>query len=93
MIERKLAAAALAAAVLSLPGAAWAQQAAACDVKDMTSPPAVEWMHHNAWRYASAEAAQAAYLELVDGQSPWPGWFTPTVSVLQPGAMFQMAVS
>jgi hypothetical protein len=59
----------------------------------MTSPPAVEWMHDNAWRFASPAAAQAAYLRLVDGQSPWPDWFTPTVSVLQPGTLFQMAMA
>ncbi len=93
MIDQKLAAAGLAIAALFVPGAASAQQASACDVKDMSSPPALEWMHEHAWRYASAEAARAAYLDLVDGQSPWPDWFTPTVSVLQPGAMFQMALS
>jgi hypothetical protein len=93
MLDRKMAVAILAIATVCAPGAAWAQQTAPCDVKDMSSAPAIEWMHDHAWRYPSAEAAQAAYLELVNGQSPWPDWFTPTVSVLQPGAMFQMALS
>jgi len=59
----------------------------------MGSPPALEWMHEYGWRYASPQAAQAAYLLLVDGQSPWPDWFTPAVSALQPGTLFQMALS
>jgi hypothetical protein len=84
--------AALALAASWLPGGAWAQ-AAPCDVRDMNSAPAVTWMHDNGWRYASPAAAQAAYLALVTGNSPWPDWFVPTVSVLQPGTLFQMALS
>jgi len=96
MTDRKLTAAFLAVAALWLPGAAWAQQAAAvapCDVTDMNSPPAVAWMHQHGWRHTSPEAARHAYLELVTGQSPWPDWFAPTVSVLQSGTLFQMALS
>ena len=59
----------------------------------MTSPPALEWMHEYGWRYATPEAARAGYLLLVDSHSPWPDWFTPAVSVLQPGTLFQMALS
>ncbi|HEY6816138.1 MAG TPA: hypothetical protein VI168_11405 [Croceibacterium sp.] len=62
-------------------------------MRDMNSPPALEWIHEYGWRYPNPQAAQAAYLLLVDGQSPWPDWFTPTVSALQPGTLFQMALS
>jgi len=93
MILRKLTVECLAAASLCFASTAWAEAPAACDVKDMASAPAVPWMHENGWRYASPSAAQAAYLALVTGNSPWPDWFVPAVSVLQPGAVFEMALS
>src|SRR5687768_16934353 len=96
MTNRRLSAGVLAIAALCLPAGAWAQQAAPnapCDVKDMKSPPALEWMHQNGWRFANPDSARDAYLRLVNGQSPWPDWFVPTVSVLQPGTLFQMAMS
>ena len=95
MTIRKTVATCLAIAALCLPATSWAQQAAAapCDVSDLTSPPAAEWMRQNAWRFSDTAAAQGAYHRLVTGQSPWPDWFVPTVSVLQPGALFQMALS
>jgi len=93
MTHRKLTAACLVLAALCLPGTAFAQQALPCNVRDMGSPPAVAWMHQYGWRYGNPTAAQAAYFRLVDGQSPWPDWFTPTVSALQPGTLFQMALS
>jgi hypothetical protein len=98
MTTRRIAAGFLAIAALSLPGPAWAQhvvlmqQAAACDVTDMNSPPAVEWMRTYGWRYPSPALARAGYLLLVNGQSPWPDWFTPAVSVLPPGTLFQVAI-
>ena len=69
-----------------------AQLPAACDVTDMRSPPAVEWMREYGWRYPTPAAAQAAYLLLVNGQSPWPDWFVPAVSFLPPGTLFQVAI-
>jgi hypothetical protein len=96
MTNWRLTAGCLAVAALCLPASAFAQQAAPvspCDVTDMTSPPAVDWMRQHAWRYATPQAAQNAYLTLVTGQSPWPDWFVPDVSVLQPGTRFQMALS
>ena len=96
MTNRRFAAGCLAVAALCFPASAFAQQAvpvAPCDVTDMTSPPAVDWMREHGWRYATPEAALLAYLALVNGQSPWPDWFVPAVSVLQPGTMFQMALS
>jgi hypothetical protein len=96
MTNWRLTAACLTAAALCLPAAAFAQQAAPvapCDVTDLASPPAVDWMRQHGWRYATPQAARNAYLALVTGQSPWPDWFVPTVSVLQSGTMFQMALS
>jgi hypothetical protein len=96
MTKRKLTPACLAIAAFCLPASALAQQAAPVapfDVTDIQSPPAVDWMRQHAWRYDTPEAAQSAYHELVNGQSPWPDWFVPTVSVLQPGTRFQMALS
>ena len=95
-MDRRITAGLLAITALCLPAGAFAQQAAPvtpCDVTDMTSPPAVDWLRQHSWRYATPEAAQHAYLALVTGQSPWPDWFVPTVSVLQPGTRFQMALS
>jgi hypothetical protein len=91
MTSRQLTAIALFAATFGMPAAAWAQQP--CDVRDMSSPPAVEWIQEYGWRYPSPAAAQAGYLLLVDGQSPWPDWFHPTLSVLLPGTQFQMALA
>lgn len=90
---RKLMTGLLAIALTCMPVVAGAQQAQPCNVTDMNSPPAQAWMHEYGWRYPTPQAAQAGYLLLVNGQSPWPDWFTPTVSVLQPGVLFQMAMS
>ena len=98
MITRTIAAGFLAIAALSFSSPASAQrvvlvrQAAACDVTDMHSPPAVAWMRAYGWRYPTPAMAQAGYLLLVNGQSPWPDWFTPAVSVLPPGTLFQVAI-
>lgn len=57
------------------------------------TPSATLWMTRNAWRYTDTVQAEAAYQRLVNGQSPWPDWFHPEVSVLMPGTRFQMALS
>jgi len=98
MTIRRLAAGFFAITALSFPSTAAAHRTvlanptAACDVTDMTSPPAVEWMQEYGWRYPTPAAAEAAYLLLVEGQSPWPDWFTPEVSFLPPGTLFQVAI-
>lgn len=81
-----------AAMVAATPGAALAQDAS-CNAASMDSAPAQEWMTENGWRYRSADEAAIGYQRLLTGQSPWPDWFHPEVSVLMPGARFQMAMS
>jgi hypothetical protein len=58
------------------------------------------------WRYATPAAATAAYLALVNNQSPWPDWYVPTatnpatkgvlaappITTLPVGTRFQMAL-
>ncbi len=83
---------ALLAAAMSLMAPSVAQ-AQTCDASSMTSAPAQQWMTDNSWRYPTAEEAEMGYRRLLSGQSPWPDWFHPEVSVLMPGARFQMAMS
>lgn len=70
----------LCAAIL-VPASAVAQTAQ-CDAARMDSAPATEWMTENAWRYGSPNEAATGYQRLLKGQSPWPDWFHPEVSVL-----------
>lgn len=79
---------------------------APCDATSMDSPPAKAFMAAQGWRYATPAAATAAYLALVNNQSPWPDWYVPTptdpqskgVLVVAPtttlpvGTRFQMAL-
>lgn len=50
------------------------------------------WWHENRWRFATDEAADAAYRQLAEGASPWPDWYTPYETTLAPGTRFQMAI-
>lgn len=58
----------------------------------LQSPPGKSWLEENRWRYASDEAAAAAYRELADKASPWPDWYRPYETRLPPGTRFQMAI-
>jgi hypothetical protein len=51
-----------------------------------------DWWEENRWRYASDEAASAAYRRLADLASPWPDWYQPYRATLPPGTRFQMAI-
>ncbi|HYJ53431.1 MAG TPA: hypothetical protein VEW04_09685 [Allosphingosinicella sp.] len=51
------------------------------------------WWADQRWRYASDEAAEAAYLALVARQSPWPEWHQSNLVVLSAGLRFQMAIA
>jgi len=53
-----------------------------------------EWWEAQRWRFASDEAAAAAYRQLADipDPSPWPDWYRPYETVLPPGTRFQMAI-
>ena len=64
------------------------------------------WSHAYGWFYDRSEAAdeatrdaenlkarQEAYLALINKTSPWPDWFVPSVSLLKPGTLFQMAMA
>ncbi|HYD38502.1 MAG TPA: hypothetical protein VEA60_12870 [Allosphingosinicella sp.] len=53
-----------------------------------------QWWEENRWRFASDEAAAAAYRKLADvpDPSPWPDWYRPYETVLKPGTRFQMAI-
>jgi hypothetical protein len=71
----------------SSPGPGCETAAASLD-----SPPGRKWREWQGWRYSTEAEARSAYSALVDGQSPWPDWYLPYETVLQPGTRFQMAV-
>ena len=64
----------------------------ACQADRADSAPGQAWWQSQRWRYADDAAAQAAYRALVEGQSPWPDWFTPAESTLPAGTRLQMAI-
>lgn len=92
-LRRKLIACAALAGAAAQGTAAMAADVESCEADKMDSAPAVAWMTDNAWRYQTASQAELGYAALLSGQSPWPDWFHPEVSVLMPGARFQMAMS
>lgn len=64
------------------------------------------WSHAYGWFYDRSDAAdeetrkaenlkarEEAYLALINKTSPWPDWFVPSVSLLKPGTLFQMAMA
>jgi hypothetical protein len=65
-----------------------------CAAASQQSRPGREWWEENRWRYASDEAAAAAYRDLADNPnpSPWPDWYRPYETILVPGTRFQMAI-
>lgn len=78
----------------------------ACDAESLNSKPGQTWNEAYGWRFNTSTNPddtardqenlanrRAAYTALVKGQSPWPDWFKPSVSVLPPGTLFQMAMS
>lgn len=58
----------------------------------LQSRPGKAWWKENRWRYASDEAAAAAYRTLVAQASPWPDWYRPYETTLARGTRFQMAI-
>lgn len=56
------------------------------------APPGKIWWQANRWRFSSDEQATKAYRELVEKASPWPDWYVPYETKLQPGTRFQMAI-
>ena len=56
------------------------------------SPPGQKWLQSNAWRFASRAEAAQAYARLAKDSSPWPDWYVPYRTELQPGTRFQMAI-
>jgi hypothetical protein len=58
----------------------------------LQSPPGKAWWSENRWRYASDEAAAAAFRTLAEQASPWPDWYKPYETLLSPGTRFQMAI-
>lgn len=79
---------------------------ATCDAMSLDSVPGQQWSESYGWRYDTSTdpdpAKRAAdnlanrakaYTALVTGQSPWPDWFVPDITLLQPGTLFQMAMS
>ena len=63
-----------------------ARQAVALDPKQA-------WWTDNRWRYATDQAAEAAYQALLSQQSPWPVWHQPNIVTLPAGLRFEMALS
>lgn len=83
-----------------------AQSDQICDASRLDSKPGRDWEAAYGWRYntswADNQAAkdaenlanrQRAYEALLIGQSPWPDWYPPQMTALQPGTLFQMAMS
>ncbi|MEL6529196.1 MAG: hypothetical protein AAFQ27_04495 [Pseudomonadota bacterium] len=81
-------------------------QADTCDATSLDSVPGRAWNEAYGWRFNTSTDSdpkkraeqnranrEAAYTALVKGQSPWPSWFTPSISVIRPGTRFQMAMS
>ncbi len=82
--------------VVSLTGCAArearpAPAVAGCDAGSIASAPGKAWWREQRWRYASDEAAAAAYAALLDTTPAWPDWFVPSDGVLPPGTRLQMA--
>lgn len=51
------------------------------------------WYEAVGWRYATRDSAEIAYRSLIKSDpSPWPDWYSPQETVLQPGTRFQMAI-
>jgi hypothetical protein len=61
--------------------------------ESLESAPARKWMEEQAWRFASADAAAAAYFAQLRDSSPWPDWYPTQEMTLAIGTRFQMAVS
>ena len=93
--------------LVGLPQASLAEETAAqtCDASSLSSVPGKAWSEDYGWRYDTStsedpeqrtkenlEKRAAAYRDLVENTSPWPTWFTPSVSILMPGTLFQMAM-
>lgn len=83
----------LALAACATPQAA-RPESASCAAATLQSPPGRAWWEENRWRFATDEAATAAYRALADNPdpSPWPDWYRPYETVLPPGTRFQMAI-
>ncbi|MES2988091.1 MAG: hypothetical protein V4808_09320 [Pseudomonadota bacterium] len=64
-----------------------------CDAASLSSAPGKAWWREQRWRYASDEAAGAAYAALLDKTPAWPDWFVPADGTLAPGTRLQMALS
>jgi hypothetical protein len=68
--------------------------AGACAASSLQSRPGRAWWDEHRWRFATDEAAAAAYRQLagVADPSPWPDWYRPYETALPPGTRFQMAI-
>ena len=81
---------ALGGALLAAYPAASATQ---CDAADWESPPARQWVDEQGWRFASLDAAKAAYAALLAKRpSAWPDWNSPSEVELPAGTRFQQAL-
>jgi len=66
--------------------------AGSCASHRIDSRPGRAWSDAQAWRFATREAAEAAYARLAGESSPWPDWAAPQIVELAPGTRFQMAI-
>lgn len=81
---------ALALAFLSAAGGG---PAAAQTPAQSASAAHAGWWADQRWRYATDEAAEAAYQVLVARESPWPEWHQSNLMSLPTGLRFQMAIA
>lgn len=74
-------------------GAAPPPRGCAATILSTARGPGKSWWAEQRWRFASDDAARAAYAQLLtDSPSPWPDWFQPPETVLPPGTRLQMAL-
>ncbi|HEY5722766.1 MAG TPA: hypothetical protein VIT45_10635 [Allosphingosinicella sp.] len=55
--------------------------------------PKQAWWADHRWRYATDEAAEAAFQALLTRESPWPEWHQANVVTLPAGLRFEMALA
>lgn len=67
--------------------------AAASAQQPLQQDPKKAWWADQRWRYATDEAAEAAYQALLTRESPWPEWHQAVVVTLPAGLRFEMALA
>lgn len=62
------------------------------DIRNLSSPSGARCSRNRNIAASDAAQAETPFLAIVAGRSPWPDWFVPAESHLDPGTRFQMAM-